>query len=153
MKTILKFGLVFILGFTVGGGTVGYFVKSLYQDILARYYVLELGETAAYALALHDRDEKYLEHYIDSMEKRIPDLVLSIHKDEKLKKEAMELGVLTTAKHFYICTKTPFPTEIAQIMNELPPVAESDCSPNLEPEKHSSGEAERDGDNNREQTR
>ncbi len=51
----------------------------------------------------------------------MPQFVSSIHGDNELRSARMADLALSSARLFYICTKTDFPTEIVEIMNKVRP--------------------------------
>jgi hypothetical protein len=54
------------------------------------------------------------------VEANLPEIVLTIHSDNKLRKAAAAPSVLRQVRDFYELNSLPIPSEISGILNEVP---------------------------------
>ena len=80
---------------------------------------------ALFAHMLRDGNAKIL---LESTERNLIQQILAIHGNEELRNASTADLAFTAANRFYVCTKTEYPAEIAEIMRNLPPVQESECN-------------------------
>ncbi|MEQ1763343.1 MAG: hypothetical protein ABL984_09395 [Pyrinomonadaceae bacterium] len=125
MKRILVTVATFVLGLVIGSGATGVFVKKFYENQNARMYSFDVAEKAMLAGQLRAGLSQII---LESADRQIVQGVLFLHQNEEFKDMMGTATSYSAAKEYYVCAKMDFPPEIAQIMNELPPVPESKCS-------------------------
>ncbi|MEO7674098.1 MAG: hypothetical protein ABIU09_08495 [Pyrinomonadaceae bacterium] len=79
---------------------------------------MDLIDKAFFGRLLREGDAELVSK---TYENAIPEYVLSIHIDNELRSARMADLALSAARQFYVCTKTEFPIDIAEIMNNVPP--------------------------------
>jgi hypothetical protein len=125
MKRILIGVGIFVLGLVIGAGVAGALVKKFFQNQAARMYSYNVAADVLIADQLRGGLTQIL---LEATDRRIINGILELHQNENLKDlDGTQLS-LTAAKEYYTCSKIEFPAEIAQIMNDLPPVPESKCN-------------------------
>ena len=130
MKKYLKFSVVFILGIVIGGVIAGYlsayFVGGRFQQMTRRQQMRDIRMDIR-ILELYRN--KGADRYFNIIEKGIPDDVLMVSQNDEMK-ESEGRFVLEEAKRFYLCTKTPIPKQIKEIIEAVK--LEPDFSCNLD---------------------
>lgn len=82
---------------------------------------------AANVLLAHQLKDGNAAFVLAPAERNIVSDVLSLSANDDLKNTLSADTSLNASKRFYVCTKTEIPSEIASIMNALPPVEMADC--------------------------
>jgi len=125
MKRVLIGVGIFVLGLVIGAGIAGTLVKKFFQNQAARMYSINVTADVLLADQLRAGNAQIL---LESTDRRIIQGILELHRNEQLKDIPGTEVSLNAAKEYYTCSKIEFPAEIAQIMNDLPPVPESKCN-------------------------
>lgn len=124
MKRILIGVAIFILGLVIGAATTGSLLKTFYQNQAARMYSFNVAERAMLAGQLRAGLSQII---LESFDRQIVQGILFLHQNEEFKDLIGTHRSYSAAKEYYVCSKLEFPPEIAQIMNDLPPVLEDRC--------------------------
>ena len=124
MKRIVKWAAVFILGSLIGGAAAGALVDRFHRGQMTKMYAWSVGSDALLAQQLRQG----LAHIIlEGADRRLIDGILEIGRNEKFKDLLATEVSLTAAKEYYVCTKKEIPSEVASIMESLPPVPDDRC--------------------------
>lgn len=111
-----KFALTFISGLLVGA--VATFVIlgniTLQRDF---YFMNGAREQVFIASELRAKRERELQTRVEA---NLPEIVLAIHHDSRLRKADDARSVLLQIKDFYELNSLPVPSEISGILNEVP---------------------------------
>ena len=111
-----KFALTFISGLLVG--TVATFVILGNITLQYDYYFMNgAREQVFIASELRAKRERELQTRVEAS---LPEIVLTIHSDSKLRKADDAPLVLRQIKDFYEVNSLPIPSEISGILNEVP---------------------------------
>ncbi|MGB7209123.1 MAG: hypothetical protein WBD27_10730 [Pyrinomonadaceae bacterium] len=95
-----------------------------FRGYKAKLYAMN---AAANVLLAHQLKDGNAATVLASAERNIASDVLSLSANDDLKNTPVAEISLKASKRFYVCTKTEIPSEIAPIMNALPPVETADC--------------------------
>ena len=125
MKNVLKFILIFVLGLAAGSGITGFAMNKYHRNYMAEIYSMNVGTNAMLAQYLKGGNAEIVLQYT---EKNLIEEVQNLYENEELRRAATADISLWAAKRFYVCTKTPYPSEIDAVMNALPPFPESSCN-------------------------
>lgn len=117
MNQLVKFTLVFIGGLVTGA--VATFIILGQMNIMAsRDYVLKAAREQVFiASQLRANRERDLQ---SRAEANLPNIVLTIHNDKRLRNAADAPFVLREVKDFYELNSIPVPAEISGILKEIP---------------------------------
>jgi hypothetical protein len=126
MKRLLKAVAIFALGAAIGCAVTGFVVNKFHRGQLAWIRASQVGVDALLAQLLREGNAQIV---LESADRRLIDGVLDLHRSDDVKNLYIAEISLTAAKRYYVCTKMEYPSEIASIMNNLPPVPESECRP------------------------
>ena len=111
-----KFALTFIGGLVVGA--VATFIILGQITLQYDYYFMNgAREQVFIASELRAKRERELQNRVEA---NLPEIVLTIHNDSKLRKAADAPFVLRQIKEFYELNSLPVPSEISGILNEAP---------------------------------
>lgn len=117
--------LVFAIGVATGSVITAFIMNRFHRSYLAEIHSMDVGATALRAEFLKAGEADIV---LQSAERSLVEGILSIHENEELRNARTADISLKAAKRFYFCSKTEYPSEIAEIMNNLPPVEESACT-------------------------
>jgi hypothetical protein len=112
-----KFALTFIGGLLVGAVATFLILGQItfqYRD----YYMNAAHEQVFIASELRANRERELQKRVEA---GLPEIVLTIHNDNQLRKAAGAPSVLRNVRDFYELNSLPVPSEISGILNEVPP--------------------------------
>ena len=111
-----KSALTFISGLLVGA--VATFVVLGHITLQYDYYFMKsAGEQVFIASELRAKRERELQNRVEA---NLPEIVLTIQSDSKLRKADDAPLVLRQIKDFYELNSLPVPSEISGILNEVP---------------------------------
>lgn len=111
-----KFALTFIGGLLVGAVATFIILGQItlqYRD----YYMNVAHEQVFLASELRAKRERELQNRIEA---GLPEIVLTIHNNSQLRKAAGAPSVLRNIRDFYELNSLPIPSEISEILNEVP---------------------------------
>lgn len=111
-----KFALTFIGGLLVGAVATFLILGQItfqYRD----YYMNAAHEQVFIASELRANRERELQKRVEA---GLPEMVLTIHNDSRLRKAAGAPSVLRNVRDFYETNSLPVPSEISGILNEVP---------------------------------
>ena len=111
-----KFALTFIGGLLVGAVATFLILGQItlqYRD----YYMNVAHEQVFLASELRAKRERELQNRIEA---GLPEIVLTIHNNSQLRKPAGAPSVLRNIRDFYELNSLPIPSEISEILNEVP---------------------------------
>lgn len=111
-----KLALTFIGGLLVGAVATFLILGHItyqYRD----YYMNAAHEQVFIASELRAKRERELQGRVEA---GLPEIVLTIHKDNQLRKAAGAPSVLRNIRNFYESNSLPIPSEISGILNEVP---------------------------------
>lgn len=124
MKSVLKVVAIFALGLVVGCGVTGFVLNRFHKGQMAFIRASDVGLDAMLAQFLREGNAQLI---LESADKRLVEGVIELSRNDEFKDMLTAETALSAAKRYYVCTKTEYPAEIAQIMNDLPPGLESQC--------------------------
>jgi hypothetical protein len=111
-----KFALTFIGGLLAGA--VATFITLGQITLQYDYYFMNgAREQVFIASELRAKRERELQNRVEAS---LPEIVLTIHNDSKLRKTADAPSVLRQIRDFYELNSLPVPSEISGILNEVP---------------------------------
>ena len=111
-----KFALTFTGGLLVG--TVATFLILGHITLQYDYYFMKgASEQVFIASELRAKRERELQNRVEAS---LPEIVLTIQSDSKLRKAPDAPFVLRQIKDFYELNSLPVPSEISGILNEVP---------------------------------
>lgn len=117
MRHRIKFTLTFIAGLLAGAVAMfvilGHVGRLEYRD----YYMLAAQEQAFLASELRAKRATQLQ---DRIEANLPDLVVTIHNDNRLRNAPQAEFVLRQIRDFYELNSLPIPAEISGILKDVP---------------------------------
>src|SRR5829696_8249850 len=117
MKKVLKFILIFMLGLAAGSVATGLLMDKFHRNQKAQFYAMNVGSNAMLAEFLKQGNGDIVLEYT---QRNLIGEVKNLYENEELRNAPTADVALWAAKRFYVCTKTPYPDEIAAIMNDLP---------------------------------
>jgi len=126
MKRVLKGVAVFALGVAMGCAVTGFVMNKIHGRQLAWIRASQVGVDALLAQMLREGGAEML---LESLDRHLVDGILDLHRSDDVKDLYIAEISLKAAKRYYTCTKTQYPAEIASIMDDLPPVPDSECNP------------------------
>jgi len=124
MKSFLKALLFVVIGAAAGAVVTGLLLDKFFRGYKAKLYAMD---AAANVLLAHMLKDGNADIVLASAERGIVRDVLFVSDSDDLKNTLSADTLLNASKRFYVCTKTEIPSEIASIMNALPPVEMADC--------------------------
>jgi type II secretory pathway pseudopilin PulG len=124
MKSFLKALLFVVIGAAAGAVITGFLLEKYFRRYKAELYAMNAAANVLLAHQLKDGDAAIV---LASAERGIVNDVLILSANDDLKNTPIAEISLKASKRFYVCTKTEIPSEIASIMNALPPVEMADC--------------------------
>jgi hypothetical protein len=117
MKNKIKVSLIFTVGLVVGALLsliiLGQFNYLRYAD----FFVVSAREQVFIASELRANRGRELQHRAEA---NLPTLVLSIQKNRKLQSASGTQSVLRSVRDFYEINSLPIPTEISEILRNVP---------------------------------
>lgn len=113
MKTLLLCILFLVIGAIAGSAVTGFFVNRFHQRYYAFFIASSLGLDAMNAEMIKLGEASTV---VNSLEKSFPDRVISIKTDETMKDSMTADTAMMATKRFYVCTKTPIPEQIDEIL-------------------------------------
>ncbi len=116
MKTAIISASFFLLGAIVGSLAAGYFLNGIYERHYAILNAMELGSSAMQAEFIKQGDAQMV---LDSIERNLPQHVIAVSQDPRSKGAMTVDTAMFAANRFYICTKTPIPAGIGDILNNV----------------------------------
>lgn len=125
MKTVLKFVLIFVLGLAAGSVATGYLTNMFYRNYMAQIYAMNVSADAMLAQHLKQGNAEIVLEYT---QRNLTDQIKTLYENEELRSAGSADLALWAAKRFYVCTKTPYPDEIAEFMNDLPLPEQFSCN-------------------------
>jgi hypothetical protein len=114
---LMKFTLVFMGGLLVGALATFIILGQMSYLDYRDHYMKAASEQVFIASQLRANREGELQ---DRAEANLPGIVLTIHNDSRLRKAADAPFVLRQIKDFYESNSIPVPSEISEILNEVP---------------------------------
>jgi hypothetical protein len=112
----LKFTLTFVAGLLAGAAAMfvilGHVGRLEYRD----YYMLAAQEQTFLASELRANRANELQ---DRIEANLPDLVVTIHNDNRLRSAPQAEFVLRQIRDFYELNSLPIPTKISGILKDV----------------------------------
>lgn len=111
-----KFALTFSSGLLVGAVATFIFLGLTtlqYDD----YFIIGARHQIFIASELRANRERELQNRVEA---NLPEIVLAIHHDSRLRKADDGQSVLLQIKDFYELNSLPVPSEISGILNEVP---------------------------------
>lgn len=121
----LKYILIFAVGLLIGCGITVVITGKVLQSQDADRYSAEVLEQAYLLKEIHlGRQDEIAKR----IENDLPMHVLTIHKNEEIRKSELAREALWSIKSFYDCSKKDIPKNISEIIRDLPPQPESSCS-------------------------
>jgi hypothetical protein len=124
MKRILKWAAVFVLGALIGGGIAGALVDRFYRGQMIKMYAWNVGSDV---LLAHHLRLGLAQIVLECADRRLIDGILELGRNEQFKGLLATEVSLTAAKEYYVCIKKEIPSEVASIMESLPPVPDERC--------------------------
>ena len=113
----VKFALIFIGGL-VAGALLTFIILGRMNYLDYRdHYLRSAREQVFIASQLRANRERDLQNRAEA---NLPDIVLAIHNDRKLRSAADAPFVLRQIRDFYELNSVPVPPEISGILNEVP---------------------------------
>ncbi len=132
MKNFIKFALVFVLGLAIGFAISVYFARNYLVDYFAQNFaehtVMDITNDIMFLQMYRENDKEISDRYFKVIEDGIPKHILTIEQNEEVKKTGFYKTLLTKAKIFYMCTKTPVPSEIEEILDKIELDAKDECA-------------------------
>ena len=116
MKKVLKVVLVFVVGVVAGSTATGLLLDKFHRRHKAQLYAMNVGSNAMLAEFLKQGNGEIVLEYT---QRNLTDQVKTLYDNEELRTAPTADVALWAAKRFYVCTKTPYPDEIAAIMNDV----------------------------------
>ena len=113
----IKFTLTFIGGLLAGAVATFLILGRMNLLEYRDYYLQGASEKAFIASELRANRERQLQ---DRVEAGLPEIVVAIHSDSRLRKAPQAPRVLRQIRDFYELNSLPVPTEISGILNEVP---------------------------------
>ncbi len=110
MKTAILCFVFLIVGAGAGSALTGYLIDKFHKRSYAILYAGELGLTAMQAEMIKQGD---VEIVLGTLERSIPDYVIAISENGEMRDSMVGKSAMMATKRFYVCTKTPIPTQIA----------------------------------------
>lgn len=114
---LMKFTLVFIGGLLAGALATFIILGQMSYLDYRDHYMKAASEQVFIASQLRANRERELQ---DRSEANLPGIVLTIHNDSRLRKASDAPFVLRQIKDFYELNSIPVPSEISEILNEVP---------------------------------
>jgi len=111
-----KFALTFIGGL-LAGAVATFLILGQITFQFDDYYMNAAHEHVFIATELRAKRERELQNRIEA---GLPEMVLTIHNDSRLRKAAGAPSVLRNVRDFYETNSLPIPSEISGILNEVP---------------------------------
>jgi carbon starvation protein CstA len=118
MKKWIKVSMVF-LGGLIAGGVLTFIILGQISYLQYRDYVMMAAREQVF-IASELRAHRELELQ-NRAEANLPQIVLTIHNDQKLQKATQAPLVMRSIRDFYELNGVPVPKEIAGIISTLPP--------------------------------
>ncbi len=115
----LKLILVFAGGLLAGALATFIILGQMSLQDSTDYFMKAASEQVFIASQLRANRERDLQNRAEA---NIPEIVLTIHGDKKLRNAAGAPFVLRQVKDFYELNSIPVPAEISRILNEIPPL-------------------------------
>jgi hypothetical protein len=125
MKKVLIVILIFVLGLAAGSTATGLLLDKFYRGQKAQIYAMNVGANAMLAQFLKEGNGEIVLEYT---QRNLIGEVKTLYENEELRTAPTADVALWATKRFYVCTKTPFPEEIAAIMNEVQLPPEFSCN-------------------------
>lgn len=113
MKTAILCAVFLIVGAVAGSLVTGYAAKIILQRQNALMIAGELGNTVMQAEMLRAGEVKIV---LNSLENGIPSWVKAVNEPDVRDNTFLADSSLQAAKRFYVCSNTPIPAEISDIM-------------------------------------
>ena len=117
MKNKIKVSLIFVGGLLVGASltflVLGQISYLEYRD----YFMMAAREQTFIASELRANRQRELQ---DRTEANLPQIVISIHNDRKLRSASGAQTVLRGIRDFYEMNSLPIPSNISGILSEVP---------------------------------
>lgn len=123
MKTAILCALFLVIGAVAGSAFTGYFVDRFHKRYYATLFAGDLGRSALQAELIKSGEAATV---LDTLERGLPDHVLTVRSNEVLRNSMIADTALMAAKRFYVCTGTRIPAEIDEIIREVS-LAEDAC--------------------------
>ncbi|HEX7770846.1 MAG TPA: hypothetical protein VF435_00395 [Pyrinomonadaceae bacterium] len=111
-----KTALTFIGGLLVGA-VAAFLILGQITLQYDYYFMNSAREQVFIASELRAKRERELQNRVEA---NLPEIVLTIHHDSKLRKAAGAPSVLRQVRDFYESNSLPIPSEISGILNEVP---------------------------------
>ena len=118
MRSKAKMATMFIAGLLIGGLVTFIIAGKANQRLWARCVAIGLMEQAFIATELRTHRQDDLQRRAEA---NLPSAVLAIHQHKELQSVPESQSALRAVKDFYEMNSVPVPTEIAGILNGLPP--------------------------------
>lgn len=113
----VKFALVFIGGLAAGALLTFIILGRMNYLDYRDHYMKAASEQVFIASQLRANRERELQNRAEA---NLPDIVLAIHNDRKLRNASDAPFVLRQIRDFYELNSIPVPPEISGILNEVP---------------------------------
>lgn len=117
MKNKIKGSLIFTVGLVVGALLSLIILGQLNYLRYADFFVMSAREQVFIASELRANRGRELQHRAEA---NLPTLVLSIQKSRKLQSASGTQSVLRSVRDFYEINSLPIPTEISEILSDVP---------------------------------
>jgi hypothetical protein len=111
-----KFALTFIGGLLVGA-LATFIILGRLTFQFRDHYMTVANEQVFIASELRAKRERELQNRVEA---GLPEIVLTIHNDNQLRKAAGAPSVLRNIRDFYETNSLPVPSEISGILNQVP---------------------------------
>lgn len=116
MKTVILCAVFLIVGAVAGSALTAYFVTDLYKRRFASFAAMDVATSAMHAEFIKLGDAETL---LGMLERGLPNSIITIHENEVLRDSMGAHTAMMATKRFYVCTKTPIPAEIAEILEPV----------------------------------
>lgn len=113
MKTAILCLIFLIVGAAGGAALTGYLFERRHQGIYAFMFTSNLTLNAMQAEQLKLGESALV---LENLEKSIPSLVTAIHENDMFRETMSADTAMKATKSFYICTGTPVPAEISELL-------------------------------------
>ena len=116
MRTAILCAGFLIVGAVAGSSVTGYFLDRFYKRNTATFFAGELASSALQAELIKLGEVAIV---LDTLEKSFPAHVIAIRENDLLQESMMADTAMRATKSFYVCTRTPVPAEISNILEQV----------------------------------
>lgn len=117
MRQRIKFTLTFVAGLLAGAVAMFLILGNISRLEYRDYYILAAREQAFIASELRANRGSELQARVEA---NLPDLVVNIHNDDRLRNAPQAEFVLRQIRDFYQLNSLPVPAQISGILIDIP---------------------------------